>query len=308
VTPTGSAERAPPDRAVGNDGRNDGRNDERDDGIRALSTRPRTRCRACAAEVPIASRCVRCSASLLHETCPCCGAEAGASPNRELYYICDVCAGPRIPRWIPPGGAPERVRQAPAEGPEAERLREAHAADKASGGWNLGAIVGIAILLCVVIGFGPPVLWLGGSPWLLVVAGVLVAPLVAFVALAFSRYRARRRDVQRAVDAAWLLAASDVAQQVDGLDREDGARLARILGVDELFADELLARLAVEDLAPSRARIAVAPPTTQRAPDAAPPDHLAAEVDAEAEAEAVGAAAQDGVREDAVPPTRVGRP
>jgi hypothetical protein len=166
-------------------------------------------------------------------------------------------------------------------GPEAELLREADEADKARAGWKVGAILAIAIVGCVVLGLGPPLLWLGASALLLVPAGAIVAPLSAFAVLALARYRARRREVRRALDAAWLLAAGEVTRRLDpSAEREHAAQLAAILGVDEPFAEELLARVAVEDLAPVPARVAT--PSRLRVPDA-PRDvsdvHAEADVD-----------------------------
>lgn len=242
------------------------------------------RCRACGADVaPGALRCDRCGAAQSDTTCPHCRATAGASLDAELRYVCDVCGGPRIP--LGAGGARR-------SGSENAPLKAADAARKGRAKWRAGAAVSGALLPMALL-FSAIIAWLSGS----VVASLLV-PLVAVVPLAFAlafslaRAKAKGREIQPALDAAWIAAATDViAQSQRALAPRD---LAAALGIDEQKAEELLAMADVQGsiggahqrtnaMASFDARLRVA---TDRA------GATDAEIEAAAEAEAAAAAGE----------------
>jgi hypothetical protein len=197
---------------------------------------PALRCRVCAAEVPAgAARCGGCGAAFgTLAPCPCCRAEAGASPHAELRFACDVCGGPRVPQLD---------RSIQYSGREAALLRKADAARKARAGWRALAI-GVGLLLFILlVAFAALLLLLGPGATLFLTALVMGAPIAVFVAVAARRAGASGREITPALDAAWLSAATDVARQTPGL---TAPTLAQKLGVEEAQAEELMALLDVD--------------------------------------------------------------
>jgi hypothetical protein len=204
------------------------------------------RCRVCgAADVPAgAPRCHRCGAAVgALEPCPCCGAEAGASPHPELRYACDVCGGPRVPRLD---------RSIQYGGQEAALVRQADAARKGRAGWRAAAIAS-GLLLPVLIPLGMALFLVFGAKAAILSWLLLALPVAAFFVFALFRASARGREIAPALDAAWLSAATDVARQTRGI---TAATLAQKLGVAEPQAEELLALVDANSAAGPRMRIA----------------------------------------------------
>jgi len=215
------------------------------------------RCRACGFEVPeAAGRCPRCSAAVGPlDPCPHCRAEAGASPQTELRYACDVCGGPRVPhldRAIRYGGR------------EAALLRKADAARKGRAGWRAAAVAGGLLLPITLAMFGLLLFIFGPSAVLVTLTLLFVAPVGAFLAFALRRAAARGGEIAPALDAAWLAVAAEVAEQAPGI---TAPALAEKLGIQEPQAEELLALLDVNAAvgAGPRVRIAAGPAAEARA-------------------------------------------
>jgi hypothetical protein len=188
------------------------------------------RCRACGADIAEgALRCDRCGAAQSDTTCPHCRATAGASPDAELRYVCDVCGGPRIPL-----GAGGRRRS----GSENAPLKVAEEARKSRAKWRAGAaLAGVmlpaALILSAVIGL------ITSAGVGLVIALLTASPLAAGMFFSLSKAKEKGRAIQPALDAAWMTAATEIAAQSPRAltPRE----LASSLGVDEAKAEELLA-------------------------------------------------------------------
>jgi hypothetical protein len=201
------------------------------------------------------------------DPCPCCGAEAGASPHAELRYACDVCGGPRIPRLD---------RSIQLGGQEAALLRRADAARKARAIWRAIAVGGGVLLPFVLLFFAALMLFFGATAVLVVTAILAAAPVAAFLAFALSRAGARGAEVAPALDAAWISAANDVARQTRGL---TASALALKLGIQEPQAEELMALLDADAAAGPRLRIGPEISGAASAP-AGPTDVLASEEEA----------------------------
>jgi hypothetical protein len=231
-------------------------------------------CRVCAAAVPAgAARCGQCGAAQVDlGPCPLCGGQGGSSPDPELRFACDLCGGPRVP-WLDTSIQPS--------GLDAPLLRKADAARKARAAWRGTAFAaGIAFVLAVV----PFVLLLAviGAKLFVLVPGLLFTGLFGgMLAMAIGRARSRGAEIAPALDGAWLAAATAIARQVPG--PIGAADLSKRLGIEEPQAEELLALLDVNGVstdatAAPRVRIA-------SAPGAPPPEALAAEQEALADAE-----------------------
>ena len=208
---------------------------------------PPQRCRVCgAADEPAgAARCLHCGAAVgALDPCPCCGAEAGASPHAELRYACDICGGPRIPRLD---------RSIRYGGREAALLRQADAARKGRAGWRAAAIASGLLLPFVLLFFTVLLLLFSATAGHFVMALLAAGtPVAAFLAFALSRAGARGAAIGPALDAAWLSAATDVARQTRGL---TAPALALKLGIQEPQAEELMALLDADAAAGPRLRI-----------------------------------------------------
>jgi hypothetical protein len=208
------------------------------------------RCRVCGADLPEgAPRCPRCSAAVGKlDPCPHCRAEAGASPDAELRYVCDVCGGPRVPRLD---------KSITYSGREIPLLRKADAARKGRAGWRAAAAAGGLLLPFMLLVFGALIAIFGASFGLVLTALVLTAPVGAFLATALSRAGARGREIGPALDAAWLAVAGDVARQTKGA--LAAPALAQRLGIEEAQAEELIALLDVNEMVSPGMRIEVPP-------------------------------------------------
>ncbi len=203
------------------------------------------RCRVCGAALPPgAPRCPQCSAAVGPlDPCPHCRAQAGASPNAELRYVCDVCGGPRIPKLD---------KSITYSGRENALLRRADSARKARAGWRAAAVASGVILPFVALICVALIAIFGASFGLVLLGLVLTAPVGAFLATALSRAGARGREIAPAIDAAWLAVAGDVARQTKG--PLTAAGLAERLGIEEPQAEELIALLDVNETVSPGAR------------------------------------------------------
>ncbi len=238
------------------------------------------RCKACAADIPAdAAVCPRCGTSQHMEVCPLCGATAGVSRDEELRYRCDVCGGPRVPL------DKKGVRRS---GKEVALLKRADAARKARARSRAGAVLagiatagafGVVALVGLLGAIGVLDLGLG-----FVLGSLFVtAPLIAAVAWLVSKARASGKEIAPALDAAWIAAATDVAEQSS--EPVTARSLAEALRIEAAQAEEHIALLEAHDvvrdngrfLQPSRLRIDA--PAGASATEAA-------ELEAQAEAEA----------------------
>jgi hypothetical protein len=207
-------------------------------GNAATSGSAAARCRACSAEIaPGAARCDRCGAMQSDAVkCPHCGSVAAESPHAELRFRCDVCGAPRVPL------AGNKVKRS---GKEVPHLKRAEAARRARAGWRAaaavaGAVLPFVLLLALLTGL----IWSAGAAAVLAV--VLGVPAGSLLALSVMRSRAQGKQLQPALDAAWLAVATDVAQQTPGALSAKG--LAAQMGIDESQGEELLALLSVNDI------------------------------------------------------------
>jgi hypothetical protein len=219
--------------------------------------------------------------------CPLCGATAGVSPDPEMRFKCDVCGGPRIPQVSP---ALKRSGKEDAALKLADAARKGRASGRAAavaGGVGVAFTTLLFLIFWLIFGFGVP-----SALAFLVLGG----PLAGLLAWGMSRAKKRGSEIQPALDAAWLAAATDVAARSQGqLSARD---LAAALGLDEAKAEELLAMVdvnraigggalpRVDAMAAFDAKLRVATGA------AGLPDAQAAEREAEAEAEAAQAAAR----------------
>jgi hypothetical protein len=184
-------------------------------------------------------------------------------------------------------------------GAEQEHLAEARKARTARLGWWIGAVAaavaaGGALSATVLLS-----LLLGMS---FIAAGIGLALTIPFALLAitgFRKARQRTQQVNRAVDAAWMSAARDIAQQ--SREPVTTEQLSEMLPLSTERSEQLLARLAVDDMLSSEitpeGRLSFAPalriePATDdaRQEEQAELEQLAA---AEAEADASARAHND---------------
>lgn len=193
------------------------------------------RCRACGADLPDgAATCSRCGTSQTMSTCPHCGGTAGVSPDKEMRFKCDLCGGPRIPELSP---ALRRSGKENAPLKLAEDARKGRAAARATGiagGVGLTFTALAFAVFWLIFGFGIPSA---------IVFLALAGPFTALLAWASQRASKRGKEIQPALDAAWLAAATDVAAKSRG--QLTAADIAAALGVDEAKAEELLAMVDV---------------------------------------------------------------
>ncbi|EYF04422.1 zinc ribbon domain-containing protein [Chondromyces apiculatus] len=202
-----------------------------------MSTASTQRCGACGADVPPgADRCPRCGTSQHMDLCPHCGATSGVTADAELRFRCDVCGGPRIPP------SPRGARS----GSEVPALRKAQEAVSGRSRGRAGAVAGGILLGADVLFL---ILWLiiaGAGLGFFLASLFTFVPLALFTAWAVARARARGREIEPALDAAWLAAATDVAaRSEDTLTTRD---LARDLKIEQAQAEELMALLEVSDV------------------------------------------------------------
>lgn len=251
------------------------------------SQKAEARCIACSAEIPDgATVCPRCGTSQRMEQCPLCSATAGVSPHPELRYVCDVCGGPRVP-------LDERGLKPSTKGVAA--LKRADGARKSRAKTRAGAIaagLGLAGVLGVIALYG--VLGFLGivSPGIgFVLMSLLTAgPLALLTASLVSRSKTQGKEIGPALDAAWLAAATEVAQASKG--KLTPQKLSRALRIDETQAEELIALLEANDVLHADGKLRIG--AGLRIADEV---DAASENEAQAEAEASDALASEKARE-----------
>jgi hypothetical protein len=176
------------------------------------------------------------------DLCPHCGGTAGASPDEELRWRCDICGGPRVPL------ADARFKRT---GREVKALERAEAARKARAWSRAGAVVA-GLALAAVLGVVGVVATLGAAGAFtlgfgFVLAALLTAgPLAGFLLWLVVRARARGKEIEPFLDAAWMAVATDVVQQ--SKDPVTPRALAATLRIEESQAEELLALLEASDI------------------------------------------------------------
>src|SRR5262249_26082029 len=144
------------------------------------------------------------AAGVVTDPCPSCRAVAGASPDRELRYVCAVCGAPRVPRFDP---------SIKYSGRELAPLRKANAARMARAGWRAAAIAdGLLLPIALLVTAGLLAIF-GTSAALVVAALAVIVPIGGFLVYALSRAHKRGEEIEPALDAAWLSAATDIARQ-----------------------------------------------------------------------------------------------
>ncbi len=172
--------------------------------------------------------------------CPHCGASAGVHEDETLRLVCDVCGAPR---------GPVLEKQWRSSGRELAPLRRAQAARRARTGWRAAAAASGALLFFSAATIGLIAAIFGMGLAFGVVALGVVGTLLASTLWAAGKARARGKEIEPALDAAWIAIATDIAQQAKGT--LTAAKLARALSVDEARAEQLLALLDVHDVVKS---------------------------------------------------------
>jgi hypothetical protein len=209
--------------------------------VPAAAAEATAKCRACAAAIqPGAFRCDNCGALQVDVKCPHCGAVAGTRVDSELRHVCEVCGAPR---------APILDKKWKSSGKEIAPLKRAERARRARAGYRAAAVASGALLAfsSVIIGAIAAIFGMGIVFGLmsLAVTGTLLG-LTLWSAL---RAKARGREIEPALDAAWVAIATDVAHQTKGaLTARD---LADALSIEEAQAEQLLALLDVNDVVKS---------------------------------------------------------
>jgi rubredoxin len=200
-------------------------------------------CRICTAKLPEGSlRCSHCGAVYGEANrCPHCRTVADTKPSASLRFCCSVCGAPRVPIDDPSvtrSGKEVRVLE------QAQRAR-VHATAARAGAYVTGSF-GVLSLLTALLALKFITPGVVGS------VGLLVAILVPFL-LALYAWRLARRatgELNTLLDRAWTLTASDV-MRAKGKDL-DAEELGRILRLDDAEAEQLLARLDVNDFLRAR--------------------------------------------------------
>lgn len=249
------------------------------------------KCTACQAPLaPGEVFCKRCGAPQPGApTCPRCGAIAGTSPDGELVLKCQACGAPRV------------VVEAPGvelSGNEQPHLEKASKARTGRVGWWIAAVaaviagvgtLGVTALVSLLLGMS------------FIAAGIGLALTIPFVLLAVVGFRKagqRTEQVRQAVDAAWMSAAKDIAQQ--SKEPVTAEQLAEMLPLSVGRSERLLAQLAVDDMLSSditpEGRLSFAPAMRIESTSRAAELEAQAELEQQAVAEAEAAAAQARAR------------
>jgi hypothetical protein len=188
-----------------------------------------------------ASRCPNCGLALgEHQRCPHCHSIAAVEPSPDARFVCAVCGGVRIPI------DDATIVRSPDQ---IDLLKRATAAQSSRNLWRiLSIIVGAfgvvsALVLWLSITFARP------PPVATVVAGLAVMVPFAFAIFAARRSRACAAEFRSTFDKAWIAAATDIARARKG--ELDAPALAKLTGVGEASADQMLARMSAESLVAS---------------------------------------------------------
>jgi len=227
-----------------------------------------TACSACGGKLDALGKCEHCGAVFGESyRCPLCHALSDIEANQALTWSCRTCGGPRIPPSA--GPSPES---------EVDSLRSARREQLRAGAFRAGSgfALGAGLLALLVTN----VVLLATTPPPLAKAFALFASVVPLLLsfLAFSRAKAHQRGLDRALEQAWLSAASRVVAR-DG--RMTARELAATLKLDEARAELLLAELSVQDFVAGET-----PAPKVRVTELAEPQELLAEPEQERAARA----------------------
>ncbi len=226
---------------------------------------------------------MHCGARNLEERCPHCGSVTTTSPDKELRYKCDLCGGPRLPRMDPAfkRGRREVPHLKLANSARSSRAKyRALAAAFGAMGFGSTALAGLwALIFGVSVGVA--------ATW-----AVFAGSALFVVLWAMGKAKTKSKELAPALDRAWTETAKDVAGRMKGA--FSAAALAKVMGVEESFAEELLAQLDANDVVRSDVTDdgEVAYQTKFRVADDVGPITAEAEAEALAEAEAMAAEAR----------------
>lgn len=172
--------------------------------------------------------------------CPHCRNEAGTEPHPVLRYRCRICGGPRI--FAGEGIELSGREQAPLKAAKSARRTRIALLTAAivSAGFGTAAFFITAIILLLT----------QPGTFALLFSALLVLIPYALAGYAWSGAKKRVAQFREALDDAWLSAATDVVAAQSG--EVNSRELAARLGIDEDYADQLLARLNVDDRVLSR--------------------------------------------------------
>lgn len=215
-------------------------------------------CSACGGPLDALGRCAKCGAVFGEAyRCPLCQALSDVEESSVLYYRCRACGGPRVP---PSAGPPSATETAQLKQARSEQLRAG--AFRAGASFALASgLLSLLVTNVVLIATSPPPL---AKVFALFAS---VVPLVlAFVA--FRRARAHQKQLERALQQAWVSAAGQAVARAGG--DVTASSLAQMLRIDEARAELLLAELSVQDLVEPRVQAGA----KVRVPELAEPEEL----------------------------------
>ena len=170
------------------------------------------------------------------DVCPHCGNEAGLELSPSLRYRCRICGGPRVPIT----GA-DFVRSH-RESRQLESARLARRAELLFGAlWIVSGVIGGTSLLLTLL----TLLLFSGllTGW----GGLLLAPALLLILSLWARRRTlgARASKDEALANAWSSVAHEVLEH--GADEMTATELGNHMLTDEAHAEQLLARLNVDD-------------------------------------------------------------
>lgn len=199
----------------------------------ALAARPDA-CSACGGALDALGQCEGCGAVFGEAfRCPLCEAVSGIEPNEALRFCCRTCGGPRIPPNVSPISEPERalLRTARADQLRAGAFRAGAAFASASG------LLSVLVTLVVLLATTP-------SPVAKFAAWLATSVPFALAWFALARSRRYLKQQNSALERAWFLAASRLAEAAGGTMTVPA--LAQALRIDGDRAELLLAELSLE--------------------------------------------------------------
>jgi hypothetical protein len=201
----------------------------------AVEPTPPEACSACGGSLDALGRCAKCGAVFGEAyRCSSCQALSDLEASPVLYYRCRACGAARIPPSA--GPSPERERSL---------LTTARSEYLRAGAYRAGAGFALASgLLSLLV---TNVVLLATSPAAFAKVFALVASCVPLLLsfLAFRRAGAHKKQLDQALQQAWLSAAGRVNARAGG--SINATDLATALRTDEARAELLLAELSVQD-------------------------------------------------------------
>lgn len=201
----------------------------------AVESAPPEACSACGGALDPLGRCAKCGAVFGEAyRCPLCQALADVEESPALYYRCRSCGGPRVP---PSAGPPSAQETACLKKARSEQVR-AGAYRAGSGFAFVSGLLSLLVTNVVLLATSPPPL---AKVFALLAS---VVPLVLSL-VAFRRAALHKKQLERALQQAWLAAAGRVMSASGG--QLSALSLAQALRIDEPRAELLLAELSVQD-------------------------------------------------------------